>query len=572
MALPTQTISYNGYTFPTETETVGVSIRPVYDSSGRTVVQSVYSLTLRARVAAGATQGETLATIRSALERPGGAFVYEGRGFGDFELNVGGRQDLAWGPKPTLITWKPIGGSQSADMTWQVEMALLGCDSAPTTGQVMETNYKISFDTDYAGYTKRTITGYFRIPQTRASANVAGTLDTADDYFERFFAAIPTGYQRKTNRRDLSEDKCRLDFNFVDEPLPVALPDGIVACSASHALGTENFYSSKWVGTIRGSYEVSPKESRTLAYDRFLELVTLRAKEEKATLGSGTAYVLKGMSIVEPALYGREAAQFSISYLVTTGSQLKPIGGLWRPVPGDHNKWATSIASITGPRGMNGMRHRSSDDVIVDLCLLGGQPIPSGDSQFEIPKSVPAGYGQKLADALGDTGQPAPEDSWVEYRNQVYIERLDHLIFHKPLPSTPISTDPLVPSQEAPSDKAAYRFEELRSPPLVPQITASPTYFVRMKGRALRVGYTIPQPILEKVGGHPVLPMNDPEKGCFWTEFLAGWGGRALYGARWSFRYLVVQSESADQPYEVVGSESKGLLKHPMKPEDLGRV
>ena len=92
-----------------------------------------------------------------------------------------------------------------------------------------------------------------------------------------------------------------------------------------------------------------------------------------------------------------------------------------------------------------------------------------------------------------------------------------------------------------------------------------------MKGRALRVGYTIPQPVLEKVAGHPVLPANDPEKGCFWTEKLAGWGGRPLYAAEWSFRYLVVPSESADQAYEVVGSESRGLLKNPMKPEDLGR-
>lgn len=91
---------YNGVTFPVETETTGMKITPVPDSSGRAVKHIVYSVTLKsilgqANQVGGTTTDATMATLRKRLTAYAGEFHYEGVGLGQLSVNVppGGHVD-----------------------------------------------------------------------------------------------------------------------------------------------------------------------------------------------------------------------------------------------------------------------------------------------------------------------------------------------------------------------------------------------------------------------------------------------------------------------------------------------
>src|SRR4051794_31718111 len=103
-------VFYNGYTFPDDTETVSVDVRPVYDQAGRTVVYNAYTFTFRWVLSVSPGTDSTLESLRKRLTTPAGEFHYEGCGLGNLAVNVpaggatvgsaGAVKDVVWGPKP----------------------------------------------------------------------------------------------------------------------------------------------------------------------------------------------------------------------------------------------------------------------------------------------------------------------------------------------------------------------------------------------------------------------------------------------------------------------------------------
>jgi len=559
--------SYNEYTFPVETITQGVSIKPIMDSSGRTTTHNVYTIKLKATIGEGDEQALTLEEIRSCLTRSGGELIYEGNGFGDISINTAtGLKDLVWGPRPTMLEWRPLGGGQAADIIWQVEFAQVDCSGTHNAG-VLEANYKLSFDVDYAGYTTRTHTGFVRIAQSKQGAYSGELKESAESYVDKFLPPTITGFQRESVRRDLDESKCRCDFTVIDKRLSAAYPPGVARMTASHTLANQDQRKFvRWQSTITASYEMVLGYTKSNAYKYFIELVLDRQKGEREQLTrdyGGASLFLLSWSMGEPQIFGRESAAFTCVYawLLDRNKILRgfPTGGLWRPVPNtDFNKWAQSV-SLIQPRGVDGLRHSPQEDVIVDLCL-GSSNRSNGSNQAARQRA-----NERRADSIFRELQKKlsiPEEiseaaSWLGYECFVVVEPDDHAIEHVPLLSqefTPLAGSGAKGGLAGPTS----------SPPNLVQYSAARTYVVRLVGRALRVGYQVPQPILESYGGKPVMPANGPEHKSFWAEGLVGYTTHPIYAAQWDLRWVVLRGQTP-----LGGTLTAEAPKNPSFPKDI---
>lgn len=546
-----QTLSYNGVTFPVFQE-VFASNRFVSDSSERTVTHTVLTLRVKAKIASGATQNATLAAMRSALERPGGELSYTGMAFGGLSINTaGGKRDLEWGPKPRMLTWKPLGRDQAAEIEWQVEVALIGCAGAPDRNAVMEANYEVTFSVDKSGYTTRTITGRVKIPMTRRGVNNPVIPDSAENYVDDYIPKPLPGFDRASSRA-LNESKNECRYTITDtERAGNALPEGIVSATGSHSSSSvKGPVFKQWTSTLNATYEVMKGLPRSLSWEAFKKLLKDRIDAE--TKVGSTCWPIS-MTIGEPEIFGPQSGSFSITYMILNekGNQsFFPLAGLWRPVPGTNwNKWSTSIAKTQGLRGTAGLRHRAADDAIVDLCinqagnkLVGNaQPIeaklkPIKDKWAEIKKLL------KLQD------NPPVGATWLLYECRVVIEEENHMVAHVPLPANPwpgesrLKTPALLNFQH--SGRARMVNQQITPPPIV-QERASAGYHIRLIGRALRFAYPIPAPDVLRVAGSPVVDANDPELGTYWMQWLAGWSTHPIYAAMWNLRYFVARGAGA---------------------------
>ena len=131
------------------------------------------------------------------------------------------------------------------------------------------------------------------------------------------------------------------------------------------------------------------------------------------------------------------------------------------------------------------------------------------------------------------------------YRCDQAVEEQDQHALLKLLPVNPIVIGSVVGGIGAAIGagirlpQAGYRalFPPSKTPEPV-QARAAPTYYVTLVGRALRAGYTIPQPVLLSVGGNGVILSNRPGINYFRTGVVANYG-IPIVAAKWSLRYLV---------------------------------
>lgn len=550
-----QTLSYNGITFNV-TQEVFASNRFVPDSSGRTISHTILTLRVKAIVANGATQNATMAALRSALERPGGQLIYTGMAFGGLSINTaGGTRDLEWGPTPSVLTWKPIGADQAAEIEWQVQVALIGCDGAPDRNAVMESNYSVTFSISTNGHTTRTTSGRVKIPMTRRAVNNAAVPDTAENYVDRFIPAPLPGFDR-TSSRTLNEAKNECNWSVTDtERSGNALPEGIINATASHTFNTvKGPVFKRWTGSLSASYEIAKGFPRSLGWEEFKKLLKDRFAAEKQR---GSTFFPLSMSLAEPEIYGQQAASFSIVYTLAEGRggnpavSFYPLAGLWRPVPGTNwNRWSASVTKAQSLRGTAGLRHRAADDAIVDLCLnqagnkLVGMPNQQGEAILKPAKDKWA----EIKKLLKLEDNPAPGATWLLYECRVVIEEENNMVAHFPLPPNPIPGESRLhtPNFGTFSQLGRGRIisQQISPPPLVQQRT-SPGYYIRLIGRALRYAYTIPAPDVVRIAGSPVVDANDPELGTYWTQWLAGWSTHPIYAAAWNLRYFVARGAGA---------------------------
>ncbi len=538
--LPNALIQYNGVIFPVETLTTGIAVKPVYDRANRTVTHRIYTIAIKSKVTAGVNQDITLAAIRLLLLTPGGAFQYQGRGFGGLEINVvPGERDLIWGPRPTLLTWAPH-GAIAADIEWQVEVAKMDCGASHTG--VMEWVYKATYDNDHLGYTKITHSGYIRIAQTRGEVGSAAINDSADNYYEDYLPERMRGYRREQIRRELSYDKCQLEYSFTDSRLTAPLPPGVGEASASHEFTNvkENNFAL-WEGSISAEYKTYLDFDRAKAWEYFLQLVVNRHKRD---LGERRTIIPSKFTLAEPNIYGDQTAKFSMRYRLLPAGFKKgdkgspfffPTGSLWRPVSDSWDKWAASLDPIY-PRGIDEKKFDTANDTIVDLCLNSSRSNGGLDAAMigRLRKGdgdVPWDQVQRLFN-IPETLSPL--GSWISYECYMVVASQDHLTEHIPFPYTGGFSSP--GSGWVPTD--------VRSSPNIVQQHAPRTYYVSLIGQATRMQYEIDCPQIESYLNQPVIHANR-EQEEFFTCGIAGYSTHPIYRAAWRQRWMVLRGESA---------------------------
>ena len=96
-----------------------LSNRLVYDDADRRVRFNEITFEISATVnsGAGSSTDDDMEEIRQILSAPGLTFVYSEKGYGtNFQVNTGKVWDVAWGPKPELLSCRPVGDFLSADI------------------------------------------------------------------------------------------------------------------------------------------------------------------------------------------------------------------------------------------------------------------------------------------------------------------------------------------------------------------------------------------------------------------------------------------------------------------------
>jgi hypothetical protein len=541
-------ISYNGVTFATETETVEIAATPRYDSTGRTVSYIEYDLTLRALIYGSQANGTgnasndgNMQTLRVLLQQPGGALVYQNRGFGNLNINVAGPRDVVWGPKPKLLRWKPDGANNSAWITWRVTVAIPECpNNAAYRFALMEFVYKLSFRVDRSGMTTRVYSGHLAIPQTR-NGGVNGRLlsDNADKYREQIFPQYVPGFRRIPGDFTLSEDKCRLEWSITDEQMgPNCPPAGMTEAKAEHSVSAPTGLI-QWTAQLSAEYDLAPGTSGGDAARAFSALwhsrliATLRNARIGGQAVNLASYVITGFTMREPEIYGKvRKAAFKLTYTFTTDRKTAFLAsGLWLPVNPLNQSWTVWNASMTGtggplgPRGSAGMGFVNSDDVLVDLCAQPSTPVNNNSLVPSIPPEVM----QELR-----TPTPAPNSSWLLYLIEIITQPRDNVSELKALPLGPAVYEA---TPTSPADRSGFRPPYRQGVLSNFQYRSSPRQVVILRGRALRAGYPITPPQLVAVGGQPAVPANGAAE-YFRTGVVTNYGVPVV-AAEWRFRYLL---------------------------------
>lgn len=583
-------VQYNGFVFDgATTETVGITSQAHYDEAGRTIAYLEYTIHIRTIIySTGAGVNTTqMNNIRRMLQSPGGQFLYVDRGFGQFRINsfLGRQRDVKWGPKPQVLSWKPWGDANAAEVEWQVMVCIPECDAAKFENHAMEYNFAITYERDADGFTTRKISGYLTIPQTRFGQGNRRFRRSADDYRETITPRVPVGFRPLAATFKLSYDKCRLDFEFADEEMGNEIPPpGVIRVKGEMtAQNTKPLDLQNFTYTLSATYDMARGFNPDIAKLHFINMMNDRrkvatdaanAERQADALGIDLERFevnenLIGKALIthwkvgEPVIFGKfKQCNFVCQWVNLFKLPQLMTAAFWRPVPhvgggvdteANWNRWAAPIGVINpgkdrmafGPRGQAGLKFDPTDDLIIDLCQ--DDPKPQNILRKGPPRAVNPALKNKGKEKLP---MPRVVEQWILYEQAFFWQRIDMPILHKPIVPPPRGgTSALirVPTNE--------NIDSLFPPPTpVPGASASdffgwnvvrprtqPTWYLWHTGRAMRLGAAIPPPTAVKIGILPLVPANTADCG-FKCMVLPGNLGQNIHVATWKFRYTFATS------------------------------
>lgn len=543
MALP-QEIRYNGYTFGQYSH-VTCNMEMVEDGSGRTVLYHRHKIRVSTTIVAEASDsyvGQHFQRIRQLLSKAGQNLFINHAGFGP-PLNInfsdtGAVRDVAFGPKPRVIQWDPVGETNSVEVTWECEFCLPTCEGAGGVrfSGISSMNYGISYRIDAYGYTTRTISGYLEIAMTRSGQGIP---DTADAYRDLIVADKPIDYSRETSWT-LSQDKRRADFSITDTQIasPNAYPTGVIKIRANHRVSWSRRHAQGQIlyNTITATIELAHNQARGRAWDIFRQIVSARVAIANS-MNEGYGVMLESLDADED-LYGH-AISFALTYRIIpqkSGALAKffTASGLFTTLKDwqEWLYWSQSISGIQTHRGISLLKHNPTQDQIVDLCS--DAILPQTPSPYYVPQPPPTTYFRLC------NPKPPPDRSYVRFEGA-----LTSIEDNPATEQITIGKDDLQAKDFDPADPTSHNGtteQESNIERFVEE--APPGLEFQWQGYAERLGYDIPKPGKLTFGNVTLVRKG---KAYFRKKFIGVFFCQPLYAASWNMRY-VVDERPAETP------------------------
>lgn len=576
-------LTYNGVKFDA-LYTSDIQGEPVYDDAKRTIKFLRWAITVSARITpqgADSTTDPYLLTLRQKLTRPGQILQYQAKGFGDFIINnpAVGVWDVDWGPKPELLSFKPIGNNLAALVVWRCTVAIPECPTALFQRAVMMLNYSASWDIDTDGYHIINTSGALEIPLTYRSGNKVA--DNADNYRELAVPPVNLNFQRKQNFR-LSADRRRLDFTITDTEMPVPLPVGTTLAQVKYKVhsnvgGVSGFVH--WMHTLSGTFRVLPDRPKAEAFDKFFNIVAQKINNiirspDESPIRRPCLIMLTNFEM-ENDVFGKDS-HFSISF-VGMGYTLKTVlqvSGLFAPISNNfqvvglppvppesdfsaYARWQLENQKMAGHiRGNIKARFGKIGDLLLDLCVStstaptnpssnitnirgGGTPSKQTPDLLSPIRANLSGKG--AAAAYGEEA-----NSWLLYDCAVEYYEDDHVVRHKPLAGT-LTTRTGGDDYSKLSASAARQKDGTESfgpktdTPDRFQRLSAPSATLRLRGAAMRVGHQIAAPRILSLDGQKLVQATQ----AIIPRTIGAIQGIPIYLLTWDIIYLCPTVPSA---------------------------
>lgn len=354
----TGNLTYNGIEFPVQISAT-ISIQPVYDAADRGIkytrhlfnITAIFHDELLPHIPE--MLDSNLPLVLEKLQQPGGVLIFSSKGFGtDYILNTA-LQDVAFGPKPRVLEWTPVGNNKSVRVRWQCEVAVLPClGLSPSIykSRPISVTYTHTWSLDETGLTQRTTTGTIESVGTRTinPNDPPGFVElSADDFRSSFQLSMPLGYTRARQDYNLSPDHRVLTFTIVDTEIPSDNPyyPGIVRPSVRVSVNNlgADIGMLNWTMTISGSISTAQGVPRWYAWVAYWMIVEHRVKliRMRAKLGdpeTGSPSIRPGDVLYvseihfEEEVFGRS---MSFSCRIVFACELASImhaSGLWEQI------------------------------------------------------------------------------------------------------------------------------------------------------------------------------------------------------------------------------------------------
>lgn len=290
-------LAYNGVTFTCLYESM-IAGKIVPDSSGRATKLIDYLITVDSLVCLPdrntITIDKQMVILRQKLTQPAGVLTYQNKGFGsNLQVNptnavTNTPRDLAWGPFPELLEFKPLGGSKSAMVKWQVHFRTNEQPTSAAALPLLQFCYSNVIAYDESGYSNLTINGIFEIAMTRqGSQDNYNLTSTVDNYREDVLSRVTDGLDLatfKVSKRsfEVSEDKrtCSFSFNLKELP-PMGNPAGVFSAKGEFSFKPSSVHrflisTVRWTCNLRGTYKVPPPYPRRTAWIAFVSMWRFR--------------------------------------------------------------------------------------------------------------------------------------------------------------------------------------------------------------------------------------------------------------------------------------------------------
>lgn len=539
------TVAYNGYTFP---NAISSSVRatPIYDSSGRIVKSVQYTIEIETIVlpdhaptsTAGAQVDDNLEDIRLRLSQAKKELTFNDQGLGNaITVNkadgTGTYVDVDFGPKPQILEWEPVGSNRAARIVWSVTTTIPECSSGYSANRPLEYNYSVVWSIGADGLTRRTISGHIEVMVYTGyltGSNSFRVNQVADQYRDWIVFSTVAGFKRE-QEYSLSEDRKQLKFHITDTQIasPNPYPPGVVELEAAHEIGSHLVTTQAFKGANFVSWDVTLSMSIKLApdmpqhYGWFIFLLIAKSRLDRIASGSVVNkdrngqqvsqtphWILTSMKIREE-LYKREIKCSLTYWLVSTGSAVFSASGLFQVTPGDWENWRVSMLDIHSSRGIAGMRFLPADDILINICNT-----QFGSSNMTYSQ-VPVRSGSQ---GIFGPGCPLPQHSWLYFNNSFQVVQKANTVVSSKLSGYETyryqSQNSESPGQYIQGEED--KFEERSGPSqdsaseTFVESRGSPTYIVRMKGFAVRIGYPIKTPTLVSIGGIKATRIGSPRE------------------------------------------------------------